>query len=772
MILDARAARTLVHALFITLMLSLLSACGGGGGSGSDYSISLSATSLSFTGAQGTGLAPQTVTVTFRGDGVVVSTLPGQLLPAWLLITQSSQPVNGQVQFSVTASPSAAAIGTHQTTLRFLSGKADGSSVVSADLQISMVVKEGFGITNSSQEYLGIAGTSTPTRTSSTPMPAMTGETVSWTARSTASWLKLDATSGNLKGPITYTLDTGGLPSGPYFGHIIFSDSISARTASVNVSLTLTVPQIVMTPASITINVDANTQPSQISIPFNISDELGGTNASYGYSWNLASESQLVRISKTSGTTSPSASDLVIDLDPMLLNVTKSGQIKTFLDVTTRQNGTSFTDKKYVPVTINIRLPMFGSFFPYVVTPGTSGTVRVIGNDFQDSDLALIRLNGQAPAAVRRISTQEIEIDYTAIAAGQYPLTFQNGLGVARSAAELSVVGPVTIGTGEVSTAGGRKTHLLFDASRGILYATDYTNGAVYRYRWNGSAYTALTPVTIAGVRYIAMSRNNREIFATSEWQGLYSFDASTTSAVTAQLRATNLALACGRMLGVAAPEDGSIYVSPFGNPCAPPNTATALMAVSPMTLTPSGIMVPFSTRWPSLYTSSIATSPNGRYLVSGTSGISGGEDYYLLDIRTNSKLNNNSQTNWLNHRSHDVNDTGTRVLISSIQVRDNLGNTVCNLPNNDVARLNTAGSKAYAYFHVDGGAGRIAVFNTMTAAATCIEITSESVPVPYDMGNAPGASYYDPNFAMALIEDQKKLLLSGSSRIVALTIQ
>lgn len=131
-------------AVAAVLALVCMSGCGGGGGGGGgggpQYSISVSPATVSFSGVTQGEVQTQNVTVTFRGDGVVVGTLPGQAQPPWLFVsgpTQGTSPITIAIQ----ASPDS--IGTFQTTLRFATGKADGSQVVTTDVPISFNVVQG-----------------------------------------------------------------------------------------------------------------------------------------------------------------------------------------------------------------------------------------------------------------------------------------------------------------------------------------------------------------------------------------------------------------------------------------------------------------------------------------------------------------------------------------------------------------------------------------------------------------------------------------------------
>ena len=81
----------------VLLALACLAGCGGGGGGGGgasdgpQYSISVSPASVSLSGVVEGPAQTQDVTVTFRGDGVVVGTLPGQTAPPWLTVNGQSQ---------------------------------------------------------------------------------------------------------------------------------------------------------------------------------------------------------------------------------------------------------------------------------------------------------------------------------------------------------------------------------------------------------------------------------------------------------------------------------------------------------------------------------------------------------------------------------------------------------------------------------------------------------------------------------------------------------
>ena len=138
MLNGVRRTATLVT---LTVFLAACGGGGGGGGSGPSYSISLSPTSVSLNGVTGAAAPQQAVVVTFQGDGVVVGTPPGQTAPPWLSVNapaQSTSPVTVTISAFNTTAP-----GNYSATLRFATGKADGSNVVYKDVPVALQMVAG-----------------------------------------------------------------------------------------------------------------------------------------------------------------------------------------------------------------------------------------------------------------------------------------------------------------------------------------------------------------------------------------------------------------------------------------------------------------------------------------------------------------------------------------------------------------------------------------------------------------------------------------------------
>jgi all-beta uncharacterized protein len=118
----------------------LLCACGG---SGSGTSISVSPSSVTFAASPAAASPPdQRVHVTYRGDGVLVGYPPGVAAPSWLAVSAPSTTAGSLDATLHVNSPSTP--GTYSTTLRFVTGRQDGSDVKFADVPVTLTVPPPF----------------------------------------------------------------------------------------------------------------------------------------------------------------------------------------------------------------------------------------------------------------------------------------------------------------------------------------------------------------------------------------------------------------------------------------------------------------------------------------------------------------------------------------------------------------------------------------------------------------------------------------------------
>jgi hypothetical protein len=218
--------------LLLLLVAFLLPACGGGGGdsgggSNANTSISLDKTTVTLTAD-----APaQTVVATFRGDGVVVASLPGATVPKWLSV---NAPATGTSPVTVTLTAFAVqqlVPGRYATTLRFASGKQDGSDVVFQDVNVTYTADH---FLSPSKLYPStIAGAPGPELLSTLNLVT---DGATWEATSDQPWLTVTPGSGTGSATI-HTSISPSLAVGQYKGTITVRDTLTNRTRTTTVDL-------------------------------------------------------------------------------------------------------------------------------------------------------------------------------------------------------------------------------------------------------------------------------------------------------------------------------------------------------------------------------------------------------------------------------------------------------------------------------------------------------------------------------------------------------
>ncbi|MES2683165.1 MAG: IPT/TIG domain-containing protein [Pseudomonadota bacterium] len=233
------------QSLLALLMTLLLVACGGGGGSagGGRTSLSLDTTSVSLNAISGSSTAvTRDVTARYVGDGVVVGYGPGVPVPSWLDITTVSSTAT-QATFRLSARAGGLQPGSYNTTLRFVTGREDGSQLMSIDLPVTFTVAAAFAVTPTN-EQLSLRVNSPP---------AIRNVSVSngnWQAASEVFWMTVSSASGPSGTTMQVTVDPSSLAPGSYFGRVRFTSVTSGELAFYDVTLAVNEASFVFTPAS------------------------------------------------------------------------------------------------------------------------------------------------------------------------------------------------------------------------------------------------------------------------------------------------------------------------------------------------------------------------------------------------------------------------------------------------------------------------------------------------------------------------------------------
>lgn len=227
-----------IWVLLLSFGFLLLSACGGSESGNDEYSIDLDSSSLSFIYVLGeTDPAVQTVSVSFKGDGLLVGYPPSINQPSWLDIDEAdpsdtSSPVD--IEFSINTY--GLDIGSYQTTVRFVTGNVDGSTVKYEDMPVSLQVVNRIGVSSSALDYSYIYA---PAADPLDQTIDITGDGLSWTASPSESWIMLDSSSGTAPSTLGIDINTNGLAAGQYSATINIDEASSSHRETVSVSLTV-----------------------------------------------------------------------------------------------------------------------------------------------------------------------------------------------------------------------------------------------------------------------------------------------------------------------------------------------------------------------------------------------------------------------------------------------------------------------------------------------------------------------------------------------------
>lgn len=270
----------------LATMCALLAACGGGGGGGGNnnppgggnnpptYTVTVSPGSVQFSAlARGTLPAAQDVTATFNGEGLVVGTLPGTNLPSWLNITVVGSPTASPAQVRFTVTTSGTTAESLSTTIRFVTGKADGSQAVTKDVQVTYTITDPLDVDVTSLEFDATTGTAAAPRT-----VQVLGSGTSWTASSDQPWLTLSRTSGTDSGPLEITADATSLAAGEHTAELHVADTLSSTVRDVPVTFSVSANRwnVARTGVQLLAFTDSAARPAHVVVTND-----GGTSATW-----------------------------------------------------------------------------------------------------------------------------------------------------------------------------------------------------------------------------------------------------------------------------------------------------------------------------------------------------------------------------------------------------------------------------------------------------------------------------------------------------------
>lgn len=544
------------------LVVLLASVCGCGGADST--SISLSATSVTFTAGSG-ALPPaaQTIHVTYKGDGVVVGYPPGVSQPTWLSVSELGHTAT-TADISLQVSDTATA-GTRTTTLRFATGKADGSQIKFVDVQVTWTVTGSpagspppvfipFDASAPSLTFSALGGAAQPPDPATGYVVDIRGDRARWRA-SAPTFISLSATSGAGPATLTVTGNADGLTAGAHQGTLEIVDDASGSVKSFAVAITVRAPRPTVA-AVAPFTVDVGSAPADLIRQITVSDEIGGSSAAWAVSWSLDSVSaDWLQWSPASGTSSPPAA-VTLSVDPAKLAALDNG-IHEATAVLSWSN-VEASGQLTVPISLDLCLPRADRVAPYIATANQGGHVYLRGAGFACRLAAPTLLLGGTELAKTIDTDTQIQANVPALAAGRYPLRFDNQLGIELGIAELVVLSPPALVYQAISAPSNRG-HLVYDAERTTLYAVNAAD-EIERYTLSGSTWSALDPIVVPDLSDVDLAPDGRSLVVASRNSlGDIDLGAATPSLVQ---RATNPDTFCGGFFAqLAVPNDGKVFV-------------------------------------------------------------------------------------------------------------------------------------------------------------------------------------------------------------------
>jgi hypothetical protein len=207
---------------------------GGGGGGGSTYSVNVNPASIQFTSnVRESAPPPQTVIATFVGEGLVVGYAPGVQQAGWLKmdVVSPSQFSPVHVRFSINTTGTFTRSLSLSTSIRFASGRADGSQVVVQDVPVTFTVRDPFAIGVANVELDADEGANSNTLT----VPVY-GENIQWTATADQPWVHLAPASAPSAGQIAVSASAASLPAGTHTAQVRLTDSVSGDVLTLPVT--------------------------------------------------------------------------------------------------------------------------------------------------------------------------------------------------------------------------------------------------------------------------------------------------------------------------------------------------------------------------------------------------------------------------------------------------------------------------------------------------------------------------------------------------------
>jgi hypothetical protein len=753
-----------------------IAACGGGGGgggvsggntggsTGGSTSISLSTSSVSFSAVQG-GPAPAAtiVHVSFSGAGVVAGYPPGVPEPTWLTVVTQPGGTATTADFALTVTGTQMT-GTQSTTLRFVTGNANGTDLEQADLQVTYTVDQPFSASASAPTlaFTGFEKNSQDIQPGAGYALTITGAQSHWQASTAQSWIKLSATGGAGAATVVVSADGSALSSGSYSGTVTVSDSVSGKELRFPVTLVLRAPALVVTPSALTFSVDSLTPSSQLTQTLSISDELGGAQPSEAVHWSLVSISApWLQLGAPSGSTSPTSLVTVSLGTSQLAQLTPGPQTATIVLNYVDADGVSHTAD--VPVSLQFDPGYVNYVAPYVGLQNQAGQLIVRGANFSIPAGALtVTIGSTSVGTVVPDSDSQLQVSYPAMPAGRYPVHIVNAAGFDTRSADLLIVPPQGLSYAAISVSSVRRK-IVFDAERQTLYGVNEQGQEIEFYTYTSGAWVVGAPYVLPQLTDLDLLPDGSSLVVLT--QNAVDEIALGQNPLAAQTVASNPNAFCGQFLDrLAVANDGKVFIVSNLMGCSGFTDSYLFDALNPS----AGLAV---NEYPVaiLYNGIVAGSADGSKLYAGSNGVSPAQPVVTFDALTDTVTASNNVN--YNLSAVSVSGNASRVILQNTDVYSEALGLTGELPagNGGVALASRDSTKAFVY-RDDGGSPRIEVYDlTLPLQTGGLYQLTKTVNLA-DSADAAAGTYQ--NITLAQTPDSATVFVSGDSKILVVPVQ
>ena len=497
----------LMTGAFSVAALLLLAACGGGGG-GSAYSLSVNPTSIAFT-AERDGALPsaQSIHASFKGDGLIVGYPTGVTPPTWLsagMVSSTSSSATASLQVSSTALPA----GSYATTLRFVTGKADGTHLVTRDVPITYRVTQGLRATQTAFTFTASEGGTPAAQTlnlNSDLVPYAWSLTVEPSGAGPTDWLTVSTPTGNASAPTAIQVLAASRPRGTYGANLVLRNG--SGTVKATIPVAYTVHGAFDLAGTFSLNLNQGSTAAALDVPMTLQTRLA-SGAGAAQHWQITSDQPWLTVSPASGDLSANTS-LTAHLNPALMGSLPNGASTATLTV--HLTTSSYSDLS-VPFVLNLNLPQVAHVAPYATWVGRTSPVILRGSGFPSGTTVPVQF-GTAVATGTVVSDSEIHVTApSSLTASRLTVSVENALGIARTGADLLVLPQPGYTAASIDLPYGSRG-MIQDPERQALLLVDGSSIQRIRFR-NGAWSQDSLPLPSASGIFVGL--DGKDLFATA----------------------------------------------------------------------------------------------------------------------------------------------------------------------------------------------------------------------------------------------------------------